>query len=159
LTDFDPKGEAVSQEDADPDDEGVGNCYGENRVVNHIMKHVLDSEEWKKSSFQEILDLSEENGIFLNEFTFEVDLFKAGAEEEFAETIKGLSGNKKMRKRFEALVDDPDSLDPKQFLKDIDSLGKGRIAQRLASVLLSREVDISPPYIAAALDYMKDRLA
>ena len=105
------------------------------------------------------MDLAEEKGIFLNEFTFEVDLFKAGAEEEFAETIKGLSGNKKMRKRFEALVGDPDSLDPKQFLKDIDSLGKGRIAQRLASVLLAREVDICPPYIAAALDYMKDRLA
>jgi hypothetical protein len=33
LTDFDPKGEAVSQEDADSDDEGVGNGYGENRVV------------------------------------------------------------------------------------------------------------------------------
>jgi putative ATP-dependent endonuclease of the OLD family len=158
LTDFDPKGEAVSQEDADPDDEGVG-AYGENRVVNHIMEHVLDSEEWEKLSFKEVLDLAEEQGVFLNEFTFEIDLFKAGAEEEFAETVKGLTENKKMHKRFEALVDDPGTLDPKQFLKDIDSLGKGRIAQRLASVLLAGEVDICPPYIAAALDYMKGKLA
>src|SRR6185312_7425248 len=37
LTDFDPKGEDVSQEDADPDDNGVGKSFGENRVVNQIM--------------------------------------------------------------------------------------------------------------------------
>ncbi len=159
LTDFDPKAEVVSQEDADPDDKGVGNCYGENRVVNQIMEHVLDSEEWTKLSFKDVLGRAEKRGVFLNTFTFEIDLLKAGAAEQFAETIKGLTENKKMHKRFEALVDDPDSLDPEQFLKDIDSLGKGRVAQRLASVLVAGEVDICPPYIAAALKYMKGRVA
>src|SRR5262249_1012681 len=38
LTDYDPKDEELSQEDADPEDQGVGQCYGENRVVNQIMK-------------------------------------------------------------------------------------------------------------------------
>jgi putative ATP-dependent endonuclease of OLD family len=64
-----------------------------------------------------------------------------------------------MHKRFEALAHDPDMLDPKQFLRDIDSLGKGRLAQRLASILLAEEVDLCPPYIKAACDYMKEKLA
>ncbi len=159
LTDFDPKGEEVSQEDADPDGEGVKTSYGTNRVVNQIMPHLMETEEWDKLTFEKILARAEKHGVFLNEFTFEIDLFKSGTEEEFVETIKGLTENKKMHKRFEALEDKPDSLIPKQFLKDIDSVGKGRLAQRLAAILLAGETDVCPPYIKAALDYMKEKLA
>jgi len=158
LTDFDPKGEDVSQEDADPGDGGVGNSYGENRVVNQIMKHVIDAEEWNKLSFEDVLALAGEHGVFLNAFTFEIDLFRAGAEEEFAEAIKGLTENTKMHERFDELSADPGALDPKQFLKDIDSVGKGRVAQRLASIFLAQDSDVCPPYIKAALEYMKAQL-
>ena len=159
LTDYDPKDEAVSQEDADPDDEGVCKSYGENRVVNQIMNRLLEAREWKKLSFKDILARAEDHGVFLNEFTFEIDLFNAGAEDEFAAAINGLTDNKKMRKRFKDLSDDPSEIDPNQFLKDINSVGKGRFAQRLASILLASESDVCPPYIKAALDYMKERLA
>ena len=47
LTDFDPKGEAVSQEDADPEDEGVGSSFGKNRVVNQIMFHLIEPKSGK----------------------------------------------------------------------------------------------------------------
>ena len=159
LTDFDPKGEIVSQEDADPDDEGVGTSYGNNRVVNQILNHVIDPEEWEGLSFKDILARADQHGVFLNTFTFEIDLFKAGAEDEFAEAIKGLTGNKKMHERFDDLSSDPSGLDPKQFLKDVDSLGKGRVAQRLASIFLAQDSDVCPPYIKAALDYIKAQLA
>jgi putative ATP-dependent endonuclease of OLD family len=158
LTDFDPKGETVSQEDADPDDEGVGSSYGKNRVVNQIMNHMMDSGEWEQLSFKDILTRAENHGVFLNTFTFEIDLFKAGAEDEFAEAIKGLTSNKKMHERFDDLASDPSGLDPEQFLKDIDSLGKGRVAQRLASIFLAQNPDVCPPYIKAALDYIKAQL-
>jgi putative ATP-dependent endonuclease of OLD family len=158
LTDFDPKDEAVSQQDADPDDKGVGKSYGKNRVVNQIMRRMLDSNDWEKLSFGDVLSAAEEHGVFLNEFTFEIDLFRQGTEDEWAEAIKGLTDNKKMHERFEELSSDPSTLDPKQFLKDIESLGKGRVAQRLASIFLVRGVDVCPPYIKAALDYMKARL-
>jgi putative ATP-dependent endonuclease of OLD family len=158
LTDFDPVGEEVSQEDADPDG-GVGKGYGQNRVVNQVMNHVLDSEEWDRLCFNDVLELAEENGVFLNEFTFEIDLFNAGAEDDFAEAVKGLTANKKMHKRFDDLSSAPDSLDAKQFLNDIDSLGKGRVAQRLASIFLARDADVCPPYVVAALDYIAGRLA
>jgi putative ATP-dependent endonuclease of the OLD family len=159
LTDFDPKNEPVSQEDADPDDEGVGSSFGRYRVVNQIMVHLIDADEWKKLSYKQVLERAEDHGVFLNEFTFEVDMFLAGAEDEFAEAVKELTSNKQMHKRFEALADDPDKLDPKQFLKDIDSLGKGRVAQRLASILLAKSADVCPAYIEAAFDYMKNKLA
>jgi len=124
LTDFDPKGDSASQEDSDLDGEGAGKSYGKNRVVNQIMNHVLDSQEWEKLSFEDVLARGEDHGVFLNAFTFEIDLFNEGTENEFAEAIKGLTDNKKMRKRFDVLSSDPSRLDPKQFLKDVDSLGK-----------------------------------
>jgi putative ATP-dependent endonuclease of the OLD family len=133
LTDYDPKGEATSQEDADPEAAGTADSYGENRVVNEILVRQLDKEEWDALSFEEILAQAGDNGVFLNDFTFEIDLFKTGAEDEFAAAINGLTTNKKMRKRFEDLSKDPDKLDPGRFLKDIESVGKGRFAQRLNS--------------------------
>lgn len=51
-----------------------------------------------------------DNGVFLNDFTFGIDLFKTGAEDEFAAAINGLTTNKKMLKRFEDLSRDPDKL-------------------------------------------------
>jgi putative ATP-dependent endonuclease of the OLD family len=155
LTDFDPKNEDVSQEDADPDDEGVSDSYGKNRVVNQIMKHILDEDVWEKSDYAQVLKLAPKHGVFLNTFTFEIDVFKAGAEGEFLKAVEALTSNKKMHDRFSTLSADPASLNPEKFLKDIDSIGKGRVAQRLASVLIDENVDVCPPYIKAALDYLK----
>ncbi|MEI9974854.1 MAG: TOPRIM nucleotidyl transferase/hydrolase domain-containing protein [Ignavibacteriota bacterium] len=159
LTDFDPKGEEVSQEDADPDDNGVGKSFGENRVVNQIMQHLMTPTAWNGKTFKQVLTAATAHGVFLNDFTFEVDLFKADTEDEFAATIKGLTSNKKMHERFDELSADPNILDPKQFLKDIESVGKGRFAQRLASIFLAGGSDVCPPYIVSALDYMKAKLA
>lgn len=158
LTDFDPKTQGVSQEDADPDDAGVTDSYGKNRVVNQIMSAILAEEVWEKSNYADVLKLAPKHGIFLNEFTFEIDVFKAGAEDHFLTAIKGLTTNKKMHKRFTELSADPASLDPTQFLKDIDSIGKGRMAQRLAAILLEADVDICPVYIKAALNHLKSKL-
>jgi len=158
LTDFDPKGERGIQEDTDPESD-MDDSYGKNRVVNQIMCRLVEKEEWEELSFDEALEKAEECGIFLNEYTFEIDLFEEGAEDEFAAAMKGLTDNKAMHKRFDELSKYPKKLDPKQFLKDIDSVGKGRFAQRLASLLLAKGNDVCPPYIKAALDYMKAKLA
>ena len=158
LTDFDPKGAARSQEDADPDGPGVRDSYGENRVVNQIMVHLLEDEFVKTSTFSEDLALAPEHGVFLNNFTFEVDLFNQGASGFFLDAIKSLSTNAKMHARFEALDADPASLDAAQFLKDIDSIGKGRVAQRLAALIDKGDADVCPQYIKDALDYLREKL-
>jgi putative ATP-dependent endonuclease of the OLD family len=158
LTDFDPKGKPGIQEDTDPESD-MDDSYGKNRVVNQIMCRLFEKEEWEELSFDEALEKAEDFGIFLNGYTFEIDLFKEGAEDEFAEAMKGLTDNKAMHGRFDELSKHPEKLDPKQVLKDIDSVGKGRFAQRMASLLLAAGNDVCPPYIKAALDYMKAKLA
>lgn len=158
LTDFDPKDEAVSQEDADPDDGGVTEGYGRNRVVNQIMPYILDDKVWKENSFAQVLKLAPKNGVFLNKFTFEIDVLRAGAAQHYLAAIKGLTTNEKMHARFASLAKDPGSLEPSQFLKDIDSIGKGRVAQRVASVLTTDKVDVCPEYIKSALDFLKAKL-
>jgi putative ATP-dependent endonuclease of OLD family len=158
LTDYDPKAAEVRQEDDDPGADGDTDSYGKNRVVNHVMNEVLPEALWAKSSFEEVLALAPKHGVFLNEFTFEVDVFKAGAEDQFSEAVKALTRNKAIHKRFAALAADPASLDAKPFLKDVDSIGKGRVAQRLAATLLADGVDACPPYIRQALRYLKGKL-
>lgn len=156
ITDFDPIDEEVSQEDADSDS-GDGRSYGTNRVVNSIMQH-LYPEEWDEATFDEVLESAPQYGVFVNDFTFEIDLFKNGAHKAFAEAIKDLTTNKKIHDRFEKLAEDSDSLNPKQFLKDINSVGKGRFAQHLAAVLQKENIDVCPPYIADALAYLKGKM-
>ena len=158
LTDFDPVDEEVSQEDGDPDDEVQQESYGATRVVNSIMQHLLPEEEWNEATFEEVLEAALQHGVFLNEFTFEIDLFKNGAHEAFAEAIKDLTTNKKIHDRFDELAEDPGALDPEQLLKDINSVGKGRFAQRLGAVLQKNNLDVCPPYIADALTYLKGKL-
>jgi putative ATP-dependent endonuclease of OLD family len=159
LTDCDPKGEDVSQEDADPDEQGVEDSFGKNRVVNQIMPELMNEELWEKLSFEKVLKRARDYGVFLNDFTFEIDLFRSGTESEFAEAINALTSNKKMHTRFRKLAGNPKSLEPKQFLKDLDSLGKGRVAQRLATIFLAKKSESCPPYIKAAFDYLEDKLA
>lgn len=158
LTDFDPVDEEVSQEDGDPDEEVQQESYGATRVVNSIMQHLLPKEEWDEATFEEVLEAAPQHGIFVNDFTFEIDLFKNGAHEAFAEAIKGLTTNTKIHKRFDEFAEDPETVDPKQFLKDINSIGKGRFAQRLGAVLQKNNLDVCPPYIANALTYLKGKL-
>lgn len=158
LTDFDPTDEEVSQEDGDPDEEVQQGSYGATRVVNSIMWHLFPKGEWEDATFEEVLESAPEHGVFLNEFTFEIDLFKNGAHEAFAEAIKKLTTNKKIHERFDELAEDPEKLNPKQLLKDINSVGKGRFAQRLAAVLQKNNLDVCPPYISGALTYLKGKL-
>ena len=158
LTDFDPIGQDISQEDVDTDEEVDQGGYGETRVVNLICDYILPEDEQEDVTFEDILESAPEYGVFLNEFTFEIDLFKNGAHEAFSEAMKNLTTNKKIHKRFKKLARDPDSLDPVQLLKDINSVGKGRFAQGLAAVLLEKELDVCPPYITEALTYLKNKL-
>jgi putative ATP-dependent endonuclease of the OLD family len=136
----------------------VGKSYGNNRVVNQIMNRILDEAAFDALTFEQVLAMANDYGVFMNDFTFEIDLFNAGAEDEFKEAVEGLTENKKMHKRFSSLASDPSTLDATQLLKDINSLGKGRFAQRLATVLIENNVDVCPPYVKAALDYMKAKL-
>ena len=158
LTDFDPIDQDISQEDVDTQEEGDQGGYGTTRVVNLIRDYILQEDEQEDATFEGILESAPKHGVFLNKFTFEIDLFRNGAHEAFFLAMKSLTRNKKIHERFEKLCLNPSSLDPGNLLKDINSVGKGRFAQGLAAVLLEKELNVCPPYIAEALAFLKKTL-
>ncbi|MBH1816810.1 AAA family ATPase [Stenotrophomonas maltophilia] len=159
LTDFDPKMSSDQEDpDFDDDEDPPKNSYGLSRVVNQIMREIMTEDEWDEATFTDIVDAAPANGVFLNDYTFEVDLFKSGMHREFRTCIDELTTNQAMQARFAAWSASPATLDEIRFLKDIDSIGKGRVAQRLSSVLQKSKSKAMPPYIEAAFRSLKRRI-
>ncbi len=109
----------------------------------------------EESDGDEFCDLAARYGIFLNDHTLEVDLFKGEFADAIIETLReGGFGARRMGwiDEWEAA---PEELDIKKFLSLIDAIGKGRFAQRLAS----RMGELAPPtYISEAIDYVANRV-
>lgn len=139
LTDFDPLS-------------GGGNL-GISRVLK-LLAEVVSPETLEGKSEAEQLELAEKQGIFLNEHTFEVDLFKSGREKSICKTLIELAPGDTARERAEQWQDDPGSLDTKRFLQDISSIGKGRFAQRLCANMRNRKC---PRYIREAMKHVVTR--
>ena len=149
FTDFDPrkpKGNGTPREPLGPD-----------RVVNQMIVHLIDEETWNGKDFREILDLAPDFGVFLNKHTLEVDLFKAGLHDAFEIAMDAVGSSDKMRARMKDWAADPDQLNTQAFLRDIELVGKGRFAQRLASVIIGIDLKTCPEYISSGLDYVADR--
>jgi putative ATP-dependent endonuclease of the OLD family len=136
LTDFDP------QED--------GKNLGEKRILD-LLPHLVIEKKLKGKDRIELLGTGPSCGLFLNEFTFEVDLFKCGRHKSICKTLIELAGSQSAKDRAEIWRDDPDELDPKELLTDIKKIGKGRFAQRLAGNMKSKHC---PPYIEKGIKYV-----
>jgi putative ATP-dependent endonuclease of OLD family len=100
------------------------------------------------------LALAKANGLFLNDYTLEVDLFKCGRHRSIAKTLIELAESEPAKERAAAWRDHPERLDPAALLRDIGTIGKGRFAQRLASNLRN---NACPGYIKDALRYVAAR--
>jgi len=95
-----------------------------------------------------------QNGIFLNEHTLEVDLFKSGRHKSMGRTLTELAESTVAVARAEAWMKDPETLEVPAFLADINTFGKGRFAQRLAT---NMRAGPCPAYIKEALGYVAAR--
>lgn len=118
-----------------------------------LLSQILDSEPDEESE-DDLRDLAKENGLFLNEDTLETDLFRAGQSDSMCDVIVELTENGAARQRAVEWKKKPDSLDPDQFIKDIEAIGKGRFAQRLATCLKPKAC---PDYIREAVKYVADQ--
>lgn len=98
----------------------------------------------------------EEAGIFVNEHTLEVDLFRSGAHDAICATIIALSKNGAAQRRAEVWRENPASADMERLLQDIKGISKGRFAQNLAGRLT---VEGCPGYIQKAITYIVSRCA
>lgn len=139
LTDFDP------QEN--------GKNLGQKRILN-LLPHVVSPQDLNGKASAELLALAPENGLFLNQHTFEVDLFKCKRHPSICKTLTELSESQTAKDRATAWKNDAASVDVDQLLKDIEKIGKGRFAQRLASNMNGKPC---PPYIKEAIEYVVER--
>lgn len=148
LTDFDPR---------KPTEEGKERLpLGPTRIKNLVWDYV-DEDVRTRNDLREILKVAQGMGLFLNEHTFEVDLFKSGLEEEYAEAMSEVGASNEMKERMRAWANDTDSLDVDQFLADIEKVGKGRFSQRLANVILESEATECPEYIRKGINYVVEK--
>lgn len=95
-------------------------------------------------------------GLFVGDSTLEVDLFRAGQHEVLCQTLADLTTNGAARGRAIGWRADPSSLDAERFLKDIEEIGKGRFAQRLAARL---RPGACPDYIERAINHVVTRVS
>lgn len=111
------------------------------KLLQEILGDYQESNTWQQDAAG--------NGIFVNQHTLEVDLFRT-AHEPMCRSLQELTENQKARQRADNWLAHPDQLDAHQFLKDIESIGKGRFAQRLAQYL---QPEHCPLYISEAITY------
>lgn len=104
----------------------------------------------------DIPSIAEKSGIFLNHATFEEDLFSSGHHCEMCKSLAELTTNGAARERANNWYEAPESIDFEQLLKDIEEVGKGRYAQRFASMM---EVKKCPEYILKAIQYVSSRIS
>jgi len=149
FTDLDPRPEK--------DDGTPRKPLGPNRVVNHMLVYLIDEKTRDSNDFEALLKLSPNYGVFVNSHTFEVDLFQAGLHDAFAEAMERLGGNSRIRERMKNWAADPRTIDVDAFLKDIESVGKGRFAQRLASIIIESDLTVCPKYISRGVKHVAAR--
>lgn len=145
--------------DFDPTDKG-GNL-GEDRVVA-LMGHIMPEAEYEAASHEEVLDAAPTLGVFLNDATFEIDLLRSGRAVSMATALKQLAPGKTAEDRAAAWATSKSvpADEEARFLKDIEAIGKGRYAQRLASTMLKkRSGDQAPRYISDALAFLRRQLS
>jgi len=137
--------------DSDPSDQGD---RGVARVLQLLQDIVPAKILAKYPTEEKQLELALKRGLFLNDHCLEVDLFKAGRHKSMCSVIVELTENGAAKKRAGEWSAKPGSLDADQFVKDITVIGKGRFAQRLASIITK---DICPNYIRNAITYVAER--
>ncbi len=139
MTDFDPQKDDVS--------------LGEDRVANQILPVMLGDDAIPKKPVDRLAQ-AEANGIYLNDHTIEVDLFRCGYYWSIARAMEELCPVKVAVERAKKRAEEKTLEDEEKFLSDIAYVGKGRFAQRLAAYIAGSKCKQCPDYILKALKYV-----
>ena len=137
LTDADPLG---------------GKNLGEKRIVSLL--ETLEKQP-PATSGAALRTFAAANGLFVNEHTLEVDIFKCGRHKSMSVTLSELAASGAAKTRAQHWGQTPAALNLDEFLGDIGAIGKGRFAQRLATNM--KKGGPCPAYIKDALAYVAAR--
>ncbi len=138
--------------DGDPDSDGDSAGLERLRNLLSVLGGDTDLDEQEDD---EVVALANAQGLFLGEHTFEIDLFRSGRNKSMCMTLAELTKSGAVKQRAEGWKASPETIDSGRFIKDIEAIGKGRFAQRLATHISK---DICPKYIRDAVSYIKDSL-
>lgn len=132
--------------------------YGAGRVRDLLQSIGHPVPAASSSDSDQIRTRGAQHGFFLNSSTFEIELFRGGRHKSMTDTLSTLTNVNVARQRARQWHDDPASLDEARFLADITEIGKGRFAQRLASVISTMKSTACPDYIKQAITYVAERV-
>lgn len=125
------------------------------RRVQRLLEIIDPAHTYGHLNEQNTLGHGAHRGIFVNDRTLEIDLFKTGFDKNIQtillEELPRLS--QETKDALEGWVSNHDTLDEERLLKLIDRVSKGRFAQRLASLV---QGNICPNYIRLALGKIRD---
>ncbi|MCY4372309.1 MAG: AAA family ATPase [Spirochaetaceae bacterium] len=137
--------------DGDPEDDG--RKRGDARIIR-LIKDVFARADCVERTNTQLLEMANRSGFFVGDHTCEIDLFRSGAHDEIGQTLADLAPGATSERRALTWKANPDALDNVRFLKDIETIGKGRFAQRLSTRLAAGQW---PLYIRSAVTYVRDR--
>ena len=126
-------------------------CLRTARVPRKLVRELKAIED-----YDEFGTRCESFGVFTNTVTLEVDLFDdADFREPIIETLREQDFSTERQGWIDGWEADPDSLNAKSYLALIETIGKGRFAQRLAA----RIHDMEPPaYIRDAINFVANHV-
>jgi putative ATP-dependent endonuclease of OLD family len=127
-----------------------------NRVRSLVTN--IDPEYDYSNDTRTMLNEATADGIFVTPHTLEVAIFKCGRKTILTKTIEELSRNKMARQRAESWRGNPGSLDADKLLADIEAIGKGRFAQRLASRIAKAKGDACPDSVKEAIAHVAEQV-
>jgi putative ATP-dependent endonuclease of OLD family len=97
----------------------------------------------------------EEFGVFSGVETLEIDLYSENFIPPIIETLREGPFGKDRLELVDAWEADPDKIDNEKYIAMIETIGKGRFSQRLATRIEKIE---APAYITNAIKFVADRV-
>jgi len=125
------------------------------KIATGIEQSELKSELDALTEYIDVSNRGEESGIFTNEETLELDLLDTALLDPMFEVLKERKWGAARKINIAAWEEDYETIDNVELLTMIETIGKGRFAQRLAS----KAEGIAPPdYIKNAIEYVVNRV-
>ena len=140
--------------DGDPDTPWPG----EARALS-LLEALLGKTAFDKIAKADRLDEARRQGLFVGESTFEIDLLRAGRSRSIPTALKDLAPTDAASSRADGWLKDAKTIVEAQVLKDIAAIGKGRFAQRLATILGARTQGNGPKYVLEGIDFIAAAVA
>lgn len=131
-------------------------CLAHNRI-NRLLGIIVKKYEYAGTT-KKMFEAAKESGLFVTPHTLEVAVFKCGRHMSLTKTLGSLTANSKIRERAVAWQKSPDSLNATRLLSDIETIGKGRFAQRLAARIAKGTRKLCPDSVKEAIAYVAERV-